>query len=118
DPGLPRRTGVMAAVAPVPSRSRIGETALRGREDMLPLPPRSGGRLGGGRRQVASSLLSLFRAPPRPSAIGGEGSWAAGPASAQEEVPQASRPWQCLYFLPLPQGQGSLRPIFAPSRTI
>src|SRR5690606_8111721 len=58
---------------------RIGETALRGREDMLPLPPRSGGRLGGGRRQVASSLLSLFRAPPRPSALGGEGSWWAGP---------------------------------------
>lgn len=22
------------------------------------------------------------------------------------------RPWQCLYFLPLPQGQGSLRPTF------
>lgn len=24
--------------------------------------------------------------------------------------PQASLPWHCLYFLPLPQGQGSLRP--------
>ena len=33
-------------------------------------------------------------------------------------VGQASWPWQCLYFLPLPQGQGSLRPILAPSRTI
>ena len=26
-------------------------------------------------------------------------------------------PWHCLYFLPEPQGQRSLRPIFAPSRT-
>jgi hypothetical protein len=25
-------------------------------------------------------------------------------------------PWQLLYFLPLPQGQGSLRPIFASTR--
>src|SRR6056297_3367126 len=28
-----------------------------------------------------------------------------------------SRPWHCLYFFPLPQGQGSLRPILRPSRT-
>ncbi len=27
----------------------------------------------------------------------------------------ASLPWQFLYFLPLPQGQGSLRPIFGPT---
>ncbi len=27
-----------------------------------------------------------------------------------DAVGQASLPWQCLYFLPLPQGQGSLRP--------
>ena len=27
------------------------------------------------------------------------------------------RPQQCLYFLPLPQGQGSLRPTFGPVRT-
>ena len=26
-------------------------------------------------------------------------------------------PQQCLYFLPLPQGQGSLRPTFGPTRT-
>ena len=26
-------------------------------------------------------------------------------------------PWHFLYFLPLPQGQRSLRPTFAPSRT-
>jgi hypothetical protein len=26
------------------------------------------------------------------------------------------RPQQCLYFLPLPQGQGSLRPTFGPVR--
>ena len=25
---------------------------------------------------------------------------------------QSNLPWQCLYFLPLPQGQGSLRPTF------
>ena len=25
-------------------------------------------------------------------------------------APYASAPWQCLNFLPLPQGQGSLRP--------
>ena len=30
---------------------------------------------------------------------------------------QAMRPWHCLYFLPDPQGQGSLRPTFRPSRT-
>jgi len=24
---------------------------------------------------------------------------------------QPSRPWQCLYFLPDPQGQGALRPV-------
>ena len=28
---------------------------------------------------------------------------------------QASLPWHCLYFLPLPQGQGSLRPTRTPS---
>jgi hypothetical protein len=27
------------------------------------------------------------------------------------------RPQQCLYFLPLPQGQASLRPTFGPVRT-
>src|SRR5260221_8327276 len=27
-------------------------------------------------------------------------------------------PWQLLYFFPLPQGQGSLRPTFGPSRRI
>src|SRR5262249_7351762 len=27
------------------------------------------------------------------------------------------RPQQCLYFLPLPHGQGSLRPTFGPERT-
>src|SRR5690625_670818 len=32
-------------------------------------------------------------------------------------APQLRRPWQCLYFLPEPQGQGSLRPILRPSRT-
>src|SRR6266567_5638160 len=26
------------------------------------------------------------------------------------------RPWQCLYFFPEPQGHGSLRPTFCPSR--
>src|SRR3954469_4374218 len=31
------------------------------------------------------------------------------PAKAGE-APHASRPWQCLYFLPEPQGQSSLRP--------
>lgn len=29
-----------------------------------------------------------------------------------------SAPWQCLYFLPLPQGHGSLRPTLGPLRTI
>src|SRR5690606_22653456 len=29
---------------------------------------------------------------------------------------QARCPWPCLYFLPLPQGQGSLRPTLGPSR--
>src|SRR5579871_770806 len=28
----------------------------------------------------------------------------------------ALAPWHFLYFLPLPQGQGSLRPTFSPSR--
>lgn len=28
-----------------------------------------------------------------------------------------SLPWQALYFLPLPHGQGSLRPIFCSTRT-
>lgn len=31
---------------------------------------------------------------------------------------QLSWPWQCLYFLPLPHGHGSLRPIFGSSRCI
>ncbi|CAI8336480.1 MAG: Uncharacterised protein [Halieaceae bacterium] len=30
---------------------------------------------------------------------------------------QPSAPWHCLYFLPLPQGQGSLRPTLGASRT-
>ena len=30
---------------------------------------------------------------------------------------QLNLPWHCLYFLPEPQGQGSLRPIFMPSRS-
>ena len=32
----------------------------------------------------------------------------------QGRVGQAICPWQCLYFLPLPQGQGSLRPTLGP----
>ena len=32
--------------------------------------------------------------------------------TATEAGDQASRPWHCLYFFPLPQGQGSLRPTF------
>src|SRR5262249_23243630 len=28
-------------------------------------------------------------------------------------IPYATRPWQCLNFLPLPQGQGSFRPTVA-----
>ncbi len=43
------------------------------------------------RRQTVQELLDLESNEPDPSA-------------------QASLPWQCLYFLPLPQGQGSLRP--------
>jgi hypothetical protein len=30
---------------------------------------------------------------------------------------QAATPWHFLYFLPEPQGQGSLRPTFAAERT-
>lgn len=29
---------------------------------------------------------------------------------------QTEAPWHFLYFLPLPQGQGSLRPVFGPLR--
>ena len=36
----------------------------------------------------------------------------AGRRTARRSGAQASLPWQCLYFLPLPQGQGSLRPTF------
>ena len=32
--------------------------------------------------------------------------------TATEAGDQASRPWHCLYFFPLPQGQGSFRPTF------
>ena len=32
-------------------------------------------------------------------------------------TPQVICPWQCLYFLPLPQGHGSLRPTLGSSRT-
>ena len=31
-------------------------------------------------------------------------------------APYFSAPWHFLYFLPLPQGQGSLRPTFLPVR--
>jgi len=33
------------------------------------------------------------------------------------EFAQLSFPWQCLYFLPLPQGQGSLRPTLGRARS-
>ena len=36
-----------------------------------------------------------------------------GPAGRQSYLPQ-----HCLYFLPEPQGHGSLRPIFFPLRTV
>src|SRR5690606_37160368 len=32
----------------------------------------------------------------------------------KKNAAQAGLPWQCLYFLPEPQGQGSLRPTFSP----
>ena len=35
-----------------------------------------------------------------------------------KRIAQFSFPWQCLYFLPLPQGQGSLRPILSTTRSI
>ena len=38
----------------------------------------------------------------------------------QRRIPlpdQFSLPWQCLYFLPLPQGQGSLRPTLGACRS-
>jgi len=34
------------------------------------------------------------------------------PAAARRSAPQ-TRPWQCLYFLPEPQGQGALRGVAA-----
>ena len=34
---------------------------------------------------------------------------------SQNSDNQASLPWQFLYFLPLPQGQGSLRPVLGPT---
>src|ERR1039458_9060899 len=39
------------------------------------------------------------------------------PASDFWQLGFNHRPQQCLYFLPLPQGQGSLRPTFGPVRT-
>src|SRR5882724_10054962 len=36
--------------------------------------------------------------------------------NAHNSTNQSSLPWHCLYFLLEPQGQGSLRPIFAPVR--
>ena len=39
----------------------------------------------------------------------GQGMWPSG-AGTRRACAQVSAPWQCLYFLPLPQGQGSLRP--------
>ena len=39
------------------------------------------------------------------------------PARAARWSAHPSRPWHCLYFLPEPHGQGSLRPIFCPERT-
>jgi hypothetical protein len=38
-------------------------------------------------------------------------------SARQTERPQAAVPWHFLYFLPEPQGQGSLRPTLAPERT-
>ena len=37
-------------------------------------------------------------------------------SSIDPPVPGQPPPWHFLYFLPLPQGQGSLRPTFLPSR--
>src|ERR1035437_6650353 len=39
------------------------------------------------------------------------------PEKRDTRVPLAYAPWHFLYFLPLPQGQGSLRPVFWPVTT-
>ena len=50
--------------------------------------------------------------PPTPEAPAGVRGRAAGRRCRSRRG--HTRPWQCLYFLPEPQGQGSLRPLGAP----
>src|SRR6185369_2084924 len=61
------------------------------------------GGIGGGKVHGHGGL-QLVKDPPKALGLaGGRGLWCGA-------WTQASWPWQCLYFLTLPQGQGSLRP--------
>ena len=71
----------------------------------------SSGTDSGIRSHYGSCNRRAAHGPVRPGAM------AASAETAETAViaGQASLPWHCLYFLPLPQGQGSLRPTRTPS---
>ena len=54
---------------------------------------------------------------PRVQARVEKGSQTRNSAFGDPDPPHAIRPWQCLYFRPLPQGQKSLRPTRSPVLT-
>ena len=105
-PGGPLGLGLASLGRPLPSMARHYREALSGL----------------GWHRWGTLCRAWFGTTGRPSrawaGIAGEGSAEHGSAlRRQRKTPpkrgfrdQLSWPWQCLYFLPLPQGHGSLRP--------
>src|SRR5690606_23734846 len=113
----PRQVAVLAALGEQDAAADVGDDA--GHDvDRSQRCFHGGSLTGHGRgwyRLKAPVASRLFRSPEtRTPPCGGVLDRRRGrmPAWAQP-----SWPWQCLYFLPLPQGQGSLRPTFGSSRT-
>ena len=96
-------------------KTRMSCTRYQQRQNRFRVPryarPRNGDERSAGVARRAPSprdCVAALRARSLRSALRSEGG----------EKRQLSAPWQCLYFLPEPHGQGSLRPTLGPSRTI
>ena len=77
--------------------------------------------MSGSYRVRRSTNAAVWPAPPmiapnRAGSCSGHASVRPRSNRGKERVAQCSRPWQCLYFLPEPQGQGALRGYLAPAR--
>ena len=66
---------------------------------------------------TSSRIQLLIFAAAVPRAMPGTGNSDSGFGGARRTGTQPSRPWQCLYFFPLPHGHRSFRPTFCPART-